>query len=151
MENIYSVLALCGSTNLCARTDTVFFPISEVSQGTVSLFMLKDQNMSENNMNLAKIWRRKNGSCGACVACFFQLCQRHYKRKYEKGIYKQIEYLSLDELWKLWVASDADISHKKSTGDKLHHRCVCSFLLSWWRDKPLLGTQCSLHFFWIEL
>ena len=37
MESIYLELALCGSKNLCAWTDTVFFPISEVSKGTVSL------------------------------------------------------------------------------------------------------------------
>ena len=37
MESIYPELALCGSQNECARTDTVFFPISEVSEGTVSL------------------------------------------------------------------------------------------------------------------
>ena len=36
MESIYSNLALCGSKNVCARTDTVFFPISEVSEGTGS-------------------------------------------------------------------------------------------------------------------
>ena len=37
MESIYPELALCGIKNECARTDTVFFPISEVSKGTVSL------------------------------------------------------------------------------------------------------------------
>ena len=37
MESIYPELALCGSKNECARTDTVFFTISEVSEGTVSL------------------------------------------------------------------------------------------------------------------
>ena len=37
VENIYLELALCGSKNLCARTDTVFPRISEVSEGTVSL------------------------------------------------------------------------------------------------------------------
>ena len=37
MESIYPKLALCGRKNLSARTDTVFFPISEVSEGTVSL------------------------------------------------------------------------------------------------------------------
>ena len=36
MESIYTELALCGSKHECARTDTVFFPISEVSKGTVS-------------------------------------------------------------------------------------------------------------------
>ena len=37
MENIYTELALYGSTNECATTDTVFLPISEVCDGTVSL------------------------------------------------------------------------------------------------------------------
>ena len=37
MESIYPKLALCGRKNLCARTDTVFYPISEVSEGTVFL------------------------------------------------------------------------------------------------------------------
>ena len=37
MESIYPELALCGSKNECARTDTVFCSISEVSKGTVSL------------------------------------------------------------------------------------------------------------------
>ena len=30
MENIYPKLALCDSKKECARTDTVFFPISQV-------------------------------------------------------------------------------------------------------------------------
>ena len=37
MESIYTELALYGSKNECARTDTVFLPISEVCDGTVSL------------------------------------------------------------------------------------------------------------------
>ena len=37
MESIYPELALCGNTKKCARTDTVFFPIAEVSEGMVSL------------------------------------------------------------------------------------------------------------------
>ena len=38
MESIYPKLALCGRKNKCVlRTDTVFFLISEVSDGTVSL------------------------------------------------------------------------------------------------------------------
>ena len=40
MENIYPELALYGTKNECARIDTVFFPISEVSKGTVSLTSL---------------------------------------------------------------------------------------------------------------
>ena len=37
MENIYTKLALYGNKNECGRTDTVFLPISEVCNGTVSL------------------------------------------------------------------------------------------------------------------
>ena len=37
MESIYTELALYGSKHECARTDNVFFPISEVCDGTVSL------------------------------------------------------------------------------------------------------------------
>ena len=36
MESIYPKLALCGGKNECARTDTVFFRLSEVSEGMVS-------------------------------------------------------------------------------------------------------------------
>ena len=37
MKSKYNELALYGSQNLCARTDTVFLPISEVCDGMVSL------------------------------------------------------------------------------------------------------------------
>ena len=37
MESIYADLALCGRKNECASTDIVFFAISEVSEGMVSL------------------------------------------------------------------------------------------------------------------
>ena len=37
MKNIYPEFTLCGSKNVCARTDIVFSPISEVSEDTVSL------------------------------------------------------------------------------------------------------------------
>ena len=37
MESIYTELALYGSKNECARNDTVFLPVSEVCDGTVSL------------------------------------------------------------------------------------------------------------------
>ena len=37
MESRYTELALYGSKNECARTDNVYFPISEVCDGTVSL------------------------------------------------------------------------------------------------------------------
>ena len=40
MESIYTKLALYGSKNECARTDTVFYPISEVCDGTVSLGLI---------------------------------------------------------------------------------------------------------------
>jgi hypothetical protein len=37
MEGIYADLAIHGRKNEFARTDTVFLPISEVCDGTVSL------------------------------------------------------------------------------------------------------------------
>ena len=37
MESIYTDLALYGSKNYCAGTDTVFLTISEVCDGTASL------------------------------------------------------------------------------------------------------------------
>ena len=37
MESIYTELALYGSKNECPRNDTVFVPISDVCDGTVSL------------------------------------------------------------------------------------------------------------------
>ena len=37
MDSIYTELALSGSKTECARTETVFIPISEVCDGTVSL------------------------------------------------------------------------------------------------------------------
>ena len=43
MESIYTELALYGSKNVCARTDTVFLPISEVCDGTVSLGKIPDR------------------------------------------------------------------------------------------------------------
>ena len=48
MECVYPELALCVITKYCARTGTVFFPISEVSQGTVSLNKLYvTQNLND--------------------------------------------------------------------------------------------------------
>ena len=38
MEIIYTELALYSNKNECGRTDTVFLPISEVCNGTVSLY-----------------------------------------------------------------------------------------------------------------
>ena len=38
MGSIYTELALCGSKNECARTDTVFLQLSGVSEGMVSLY-----------------------------------------------------------------------------------------------------------------
>ena len=40
MESMYSELALYGSKNECARTDSVFFSISEVCDGMVSLALV---------------------------------------------------------------------------------------------------------------
>ena len=45
MKSVCPKLALCGGINVCARTDTVFFLISEVSDGTVSL--KKTQNVGK--------------------------------------------------------------------------------------------------------
>ena len=39
MESIHIELALYASKNECARTDTVFLPMSEVCGGTVSLVL----------------------------------------------------------------------------------------------------------------
>ena len=39
MEGIYTELALYGSKNKCARTDTVFLPTSEVCNATISLVL----------------------------------------------------------------------------------------------------------------
>ena len=38
MKSIFTELALSGSKNKCARNDNVFSPISEVCNGTVSLY-----------------------------------------------------------------------------------------------------------------
>ena len=40
MESIYTELAFYGSKNECAKTDNVFFPISEVCDGKVSLMQI---------------------------------------------------------------------------------------------------------------
>ena len=37
MESIYTELALYGSKNECARTENIFFSISEICDGMVSL------------------------------------------------------------------------------------------------------------------
>ena len=42
MESIYTELSLYGSKNECTRTDNVFFPISEVCNGTASLKIMDD-------------------------------------------------------------------------------------------------------------
>ena len=48
MESIYTEIALYGSKSECARTDTVFLPISEVCDGTVSLIC--DRHSPESGM-----------------------------------------------------------------------------------------------------
>ena len=40
MEGVYANLALCGGGDECAGTGTVFLPITEVCNGTVSLIYL---------------------------------------------------------------------------------------------------------------
>ena len=47
MESIYTELALYGSKNECARTDTVLLPISEVCDGTVSLTEIHKYNLQK--------------------------------------------------------------------------------------------------------
>ena len=66
MESIYSELALSGSKNECARTDTVFFPISEVSDGTVSLSMPTPELYrgclsGQSGPELSEEWGREEG------------------------------------------------------------------------------------------
>ena len=39
MESIYTELALYGSNNECARADNIYFPISEVCNGMISLML----------------------------------------------------------------------------------------------------------------
>ena len=41
MESIFPKLAFSGSKNVCVRTNTVFFPISEVNESMVSLMAIK--------------------------------------------------------------------------------------------------------------
>ena len=55
MESIYSELTLCGSNILGARTDTVFFPISDVGEGTVFLTKLYNWIFKFNSKSLALI------------------------------------------------------------------------------------------------
>ena len=50
MESIYTELALYDSKNECARTDTVFLPISEVCDGKVSLNETKKSGSFCNNV-----------------------------------------------------------------------------------------------------
>ena len=47
MKSIYPELALCGSQKECARTDTVFLYLSQVSEGTVCLLKLTDKLIKE--------------------------------------------------------------------------------------------------------
>ena len=68
MESIYTELALYGSKNECARTDTVFLPIAEVCNGTVSLSYSK--SVKEENIHLFKIGQQYQGSV---LAMFYYL------------------------------------------------------------------------------
>ena len=50
-----------GRKNVCARTDTVFFPISEISKSTVSLVLLKFFTNTHNTSNFeVKTKKEKN-------------------------------------------------------------------------------------------
>ena len=51
MESIYTELALYGSKNEGARTDTVFLPISEGCDGTVSLAKELQNCMIDSKVN----------------------------------------------------------------------------------------------------
>ena len=59
MESIYTKLALYGSKNECARTHTVFLPISEVCHGTVSLekngYKLLEMDRPESDMLITSV------------------------------------------------------------------------------------------------
>ena len=54
MKSIYTKLALYGINNFCAKTDNVFFPISEVCDGTVSLSTLKALHKTTCSISLKK-------------------------------------------------------------------------------------------------
>ena len=55
MRSIYTELALHGIKNECARTDTVFLPISEVCDGTVSLGNISEENFQHSLQRSGKI------------------------------------------------------------------------------------------------
>ena len=55
MESKYPEKVFCGRKNVCARTDTVFFPISEVSKGTVSLKLSKVYYYIQVNLKTIKV------------------------------------------------------------------------------------------------
>ena len=55
---MYSKLALCGTKNKCARTDTVFFPISQVSTRGVTLDIYVSDTKATTN-RLKKLSRPK--------------------------------------------------------------------------------------------
>ena len=76
MESIYSELALSGSKNLCARTNTVFFPISEVSDGTVSLIesaLLKPETLQWRERGKYKVNRDNNIKCTIVFAMILKV------------------------------------------------------------------------------
>ena len=54
MESIHTELALYGSQNACARTDTVFLPIAEVCDGTVSFTKLSIPHETFGTLTLNK-------------------------------------------------------------------------------------------------
>ena len=62
MESIYTDLAPYGSKNVCARTDIVFLPISEVCDGTVSLMepsKCAPRNFGAFKVRPAEFWSNK--------------------------------------------------------------------------------------------
>ena len=62
IESIYTELALYGTKHLCARTDTVFLPIYEDCDGTVSLINFLLDSRIHINQVTSKSFIRNNFS-----------------------------------------------------------------------------------------
>ena len=60
---MYNELALYGGKNECARTDNVFFPISEVCDGTVSLIFLFLVQSCQKRIALVFFYRQIEAIC----------------------------------------------------------------------------------------
>ena len=75
MESIYPKLALCGRKNECARTDTVFFPISKVSKGTVSL-----RNLSKLVIPTTYVYERIMQTKLTLVLCYPNMAKKTHTK-----------------------------------------------------------------------